>query len=69
LIGSVFGAFVGSLRYKPAEKKKKAKKKEVKEKDSGEPILDKGSAVCTNCGTKIPPGVDFCTNCGAKINR
>lgn len=66
LIGAVFGAFIGSLRYKPAGGKKKVKKKEKKVEVSSEPTLD-STAICTICGTKIPPGVDFCTNCGAKI--
>ena len=61
----MFGAFIGSLRYKPG-KKKQAKKKEVKAEVS-EPTLD--ADFCTNCGAKVPPVVDFCTNCGSKVNR
>ncbi|MFX1496385.1 MAG: zinc-ribbon domain-containing protein [Promethearchaeota archaeon] len=67
LVGTVFGAFIGSLRYKPAGGKKKVKKKEKKVEVSNEPTLD-SAAICSNCGAKIPPGVDFCTNCGAKVN-
>ncbi|MFX1435513.1 MAG: zinc ribbon domain-containing protein, partial [Promethearchaeota archaeon] len=66
LVGAVFGAFIGSLKYKPAGGKAKVKKKEVK--TEVEPTLD-GTDFCTNCGAKVPPGVDFCTNCGSKINR
>jgi len=68
LVGAVFGAFIGSLKYKPAGGKAKAKKKEVKAEEAGEPTLD-GTDFCTNCGAKVPPGVDFCTNCGSKMNR
>jgi hypothetical protein len=70
LVGAVFGGFIGSLKYKPEggkAKKKKVKKKELEGEEPGEPTLDI-SAFCTNCGAKIPPGVDFCTNCGAKVN-
>jgi len=68
LVGAVFGAFIGSLKYKPAGGKAKVKKKEVKAEEIGEPTLD-GTDFCTNCGAKVPPGVDFCTNCGSKMNR
>jgi hypothetical protein len=70
LIGGVFGAFIGSLRYKGAkggkEKKGKAKKSKSEAVDEKEPTLD-DSEFCTNCGAKVPPGNDFCTNCGAKM--
>lgn len=68
LIGAVFGAFIGSLKYKPKGGKAKTKKKKVKAADISEPTLDI-SEFCTNCGAKVPPGVDFCTNCGSKITR
>ena len=68
LVGAVFGAFIGSLKYKPAGGKAKVKKKKVKAEEIGEPSLD-GTDFCTNCGAKVPPGVDFCTNCGSKMNR
>lgn len=68
LVGAVFGAFIGSLKYKPAGGKAKVKEKKVKAEEEGEPTLD-GTDFCTNCGAKVPPGVDFCTNCGSKMNR
>jgi len=69
LVGAVFGAFIGALKYKPAGssgKKKKSKSKETKTKkeDDGEPSFD--SAHCTSCGAKLVAENDFCTNCGMK---
>jgi len=75
LVGGVFGAFVGSLKYNPGGKgSSKSSSKSFVPK--AEPTLDSfdigksssESAFCTNCGAKYTPGVDeFCTNCGAKI--
>ena len=28
-----------------------------------------GSAVCPNCGMKMPEGAAFCSSCGAKMNE
>lgn len=75
LIGGVFGAFIGSLKYKPGEEGGKVKsyaepglgateKVEAKEKAVVEPTG--GSNVCMQCGAKLEPGDTFCTNCGAK---
>ena len=70
LIGGVFGAFIGSLKYKGAKEVKKktskAKKGRSEKIDEEEPTLG-GSEFCTNCGAKVLPGNDFCTNCGAKM--
>ena len=66
LVGAVFAAFIGSLKYKPEGAKVKVKKQKVKGKEISEPSLDR-TDFCTNCGAKLPPGVDFCTNCGSKV--
>lgn len=73
LIGGIFGAFIGSLKYKPGGVDvKKSKEKKVR----AEPTLDsmggygseiKEDVFCTNCGAKIRPGDEFCVNCGAKV--
>lgn len=78
LVGTVFGAFIGSLRYKPEGAKKKKKKVKV-EKDTSEPtemfpreaieeekVTKSISDFCTNCGAKLVEDDLFCTNCGAK---
>ncbi|MFX0001466.1 MAG: zinc-ribbon domain-containing protein [Candidatus Hodarchaeota archaeon] len=80
LVGGVFGAFIGSLKYKGkgAIKEKKKKKKKVKEEVS-EPsemfpreiveektTLTPASNICRNCGAKLTTDDLFCTNCGAK---
>ena len=78
LVGAVFGAFVGSLRYKPKgvkEKKKKIKVKEEltepselfpREAVEEESVSAPTSDFCTNCGAKLTADDLFCTNCGAK---
>ncbi len=80
LVGAVFGAFVGSLRYKgmgDAKKKKKIKVK-VKEEttetselisreiDEEKTIVTLASNTCSNCGANFVTEDLFCTNCGAK---
>ena len=80
LVGAVFGAFVGSLRYKSKGGKEKKKKVKVKVKDeaiepgemfSRETIEDETpstptSDFCKNCGARLTTEDLFCTNCGAK---
>jgi len=68
LVGAVFGAFIGSLKYKGIGGGKAPKAKKVKgtKKEDSEPTLD-SSALCKNCGAKLIPGDDFCTNCGSKV--
>ncbi|MFX1302447.1 MAG: zinc ribbon domain-containing protein [Promethearchaeota archaeon] len=77
-VGVVFGAFAGSLRYKPKGVKEKKKKVEVKEEPiettemfprevvEEETISSQVSDFCTNCGAKLTADDLFCTNCGAK---
>lgn len=82
LVGAVFGAFIGSLKYKGtgAGKEKKKKKIKVKKKDEvtetselfprevteEKPISTPASNICSNCGAKLTIDDLFCTNCGAK---
>jgi len=78
LVGTVFGAFIGSLRYKPVGAKEKKKKVKVKEEAAEstemfpretiekEPVITAASDFCTNCGAKLTEDDLFCTNCGAK---
>lgn len=79
LVGAVFGAFIGSLKYKPGKGKGIAKPRIQKVRDEedeiSEPTFEKLGKVeeaetvspfCTNCGAKLVPSDDFCTNCGAK---
>lgn len=80
LVGAVFGAFIGSLKYKPGKGKGVAKpriqKVKDKEDDISEPTFEKFAEVketaahsddyCVNCGAKLAPTDDFCTNCGSK---
>ena len=78
LVGAVFGAFVGSLRYKPKGVKEKKKKVKVKEEITEpselfprevveeESVTAATSDFCTNCGAKLTADDLFCTNCGAK---
>jgi hypothetical protein len=74
LVGTVFGGFIGSLKYKPkGGKSKKVKSKEVEEStelsDTNIAItrsLSSKEVLCTNCGVKITAEDLFCTNCGAK---
>ena len=76
LIGGVFGAFIGSLKYKPGEEGVKVKsyaepafetteKGEVKKKVA----IESTEAInfCMQCGAKLEPADTFCTNCGAKV--
>ncbi|MFX1376145.1 MAG: zinc ribbon domain-containing protein [Promethearchaeota archaeon] len=74
LVGAVFGAFIGSLKYKPGGSK--AKKMRSKGKEEITEISEVNRAiessvmstgtVCTNCGAKLTSEDLFCTNCGAK---
>ncbi len=80
LVGTVFGAFIGSLRYKPEGGKEKKKRVKVKVKaEEGaeettemfprETVEEKTVALpisCTNCGAKLTADDLFCKNCGAK---
>ncbi len=78
LVGTVFGAFIGSLRYKPEGAKVKKKKVKVKEEATEttemfpsetvekETVSTPTSGSCTNCGAKLTADDLFCTNCGAK---
>ena len=77
VVGGVFGAFVGSLKYEPqggSDSSKKSKKSKKSSSTKPEPTLDSfgsyGSSAkddfCTNCGAKFTGADEFCTNCGAK---
>ncbi|MFX0106080.1 MAG: zinc ribbon domain-containing protein [Candidatus Hodarchaeota archaeon] len=78
LVGTVFGAFIGSLRYKPKGVKKKKHKVKVKEEPEEpsemfpretveeEVVGTPTSVACSNCGAKLTEEDLFCTNCGAK---
>ncbi|MFX0027973.1 MAG: zinc ribbon domain-containing protein [Candidatus Hermodarchaeota archaeon] len=71
LIGAVFGAFVGSLKYKPGRTKgKKGKEKKVTEISDVNKAIESSVAptktTCPNCGAKLLSDDLFCTNCGAK---
>ncbi|MBD3215937.1 MAG: zinc-ribbon domain-containing protein [Candidatus Lokiarchaeota archaeon] len=65
LVGAFFGAFVGSLKYKPDEEVGKSVKSTGTTKS--EPKLDTADDFCTNCGAKLVSGDEFCTNCGQKV--
>jgi hypothetical protein len=76
-IGGVFGAFIGSLKYKGEggsgkKKKSKSKEKTVKmepsfsERSTESSSSTAGSDFCKNCGARLVPGDEFCTNCGGK---
>ncbi len=76
LIGGVFGAFIGSLKYKPGEEGGKVKsyaepelgtteKGEVKKKAALEST--EATSFCMQCGAKLEAADTFCTNCGAKV--
>ena len=80
LIGAVFGAFIGSLKYKPGEVKEKgvavvqayeeptfavAEKAESKRKPESKPAVAQN--FCMKCGAKLAPEDSFCTNCGSKV--
>lgn len=76
LVGAVFGAFIGSLKYKPAGSKgKKGKskgKKEITEMSEANKAIESSlvsvATKCTNCGSKLISDDLFCTNCGAKMS-
>jgi len=76
LIAGVFGALIGSLKYKPGNqlettKVKKAKKKKEEPKISA--VTDTSGSTntsgifCPNCRSKVVPGDPFCPNCGSKL--
>ena len=72
LVGTVFGGFVGSLKYKPEG----AKGKKVKGKGKVSGLSEESIAIeravlaeetsCSNCGDKLTVDDLFCINCGAK---
>jgi len=75
LIGGVFGAFIGSLKYKPEGAEGKVKsyaEPGFESTEKGE--VEKKAAIastestnfCLQCGAKLEPGDTFCTKCGAK---
>lgn len=74
LVGTVFGGFVGSLKYKPKGAKGKRGKSRGKVEVSG--LSEESRAIessvltektsCSNCGAKLTIDELFCTNCGAK---
>jgi hypothetical protein len=74
LVGTVFGGFVGSLKYKPEGAKGKKVKSKGKVEVSG--LSEESKAIertvlteetsCSNCGAKLTVDDLFCTNCGAK---
>ncbi|MCK4778619.1 MAG: zinc ribbon domain-containing protein [Candidatus Lokiarchaeota archaeon] len=78
LVGAVFGAFVGSLKYKPKGGKKKKKKVKIKAEttETGElfpreiaeeeTVSTPTSDFCKNCGARLTDEDLFCINCGAK---
>ena len=76
-VGAVFGALVGSLKYKPGETHEKEKKKKSKEKKSVSleptfgtavsPAVSTSAERCKDCGAKLIPGDLFCTDCGNRI--
>lgn len=77
LVGAVFGAFIGSLKYKPGgskgKKVKSKSKKDVTEISDVNRAIESSvastPATCTNCGAKILTDDLFCTNCGAKMSK
>ncbi|MGV9170951.1 MAG: zinc ribbon domain-containing protein [Promethearchaeia archaeon] len=75
-VGAVFGAFIGSLKYKPGEGESSLKSfgsEDMEEPSFGSDLgtTSKKSAepadFCTNCGAKLSADDEFCTNCGAKV--
>ncbi len=77
IIAGVFGALIGSLKYKPegqleSQKVKKARKKKKEPKiamvaeTTGSTTAETG-AFCPNCRSKVIPGDPFCPNCGTKL--
>ncbi|MBD3350094.1 MAG: zinc-ribbon domain-containing protein [Candidatus Lokiarchaeota archaeon] len=81
LIGGIFGAFIGSLKYDPDDEDsgKKAKKPSQEpmagsvdyggapRTSSTQTISSGATEFCPNCGAKVMPGDPFCPNCGSKI--
>lgn len=76
LIAGVFGALIGSLKYKPdgqleKVKVKKAKKKKAEPKiaamTDGTSSTTISGSNCPNCSSKVIPGDPFCPNCGTKL--
>ena len=75
----IFGAFIGSLKYKPGDevepgkKSKKAKRVKKPKKDEETPVFDDEPSlsssisgnVCKKCGSTLEKGDTFCPNCGA----
>ncbi|MFX1257189.1 MAG: zinc ribbon domain-containing protein [Promethearchaeota archaeon] len=76
-VAAVFGALIGSIKYKPGGSIKKEKKSKKEIKAMVEPTFTDTSEstipseitddFCTNCGAKLLPGDEFCTNCGNKV--
>ncbi|MHA1110583.1 MAG: zinc ribbon domain-containing protein [Promethearchaeota archaeon] len=79
LISGIFGALIGSLKYKPegqleTQKVKKARKKKKEPKiaavadTTGYSSSSSSSGMsCPNCSSKVIPGDPFCPNCGTKL--
>ncbi len=75
LIAGVFGALIGSLKYKPDglenKKVKKARKKKSEPKITTAMTSDGSTSnigvSCPNCQSKVVPGDPFCPNCGTKL--
>lgn len=82
LIGGIFGAFIGSIKYDPSQTKSKAPKgkKQPEPKVKSEKFGGSASTAqpkigaragstefCPNCGAKIMVGDPFCPNCGTKV--
>ncbi|HDZ17373.1 hypothetical protein LCGC14_0599860 [marine sediment metagenome] len=78
LVGAIFGAFIGSLKYKPEAGKEKKKIAEAREEHvevpeifpsqtlQNESTSTTSSDFCTECGAVLTAEELFCTNCGAK---
>jgi hypothetical protein len=78
LVGTAFGAFIGSLRYKPEGSKGKKTRVKVKKTEEAEETTEMfpretteeqtvvASTSCSNCGAKLTADDLFCKNCGAK---
>lgn len=74
LVGTVFGGFVGSLKYKPegakGKKVRSKRKEEISELSEESKAIERAvfaeETVCSNCGDKLTTDDLFCTNCGAK---
>ncbi|MHA1149635.1 MAG: zinc ribbon domain-containing protein [Promethearchaeota archaeon] len=73
VVGGIFGAFIGSLKYVPEgtiesskSKKSKSSKPEPTLDSFGSPSSSVKDEFCINCGAKFTGDDEFCTNCGAK---